>query len=127
MLPGEIISTVDVLKELEKRYPGLQDYAGTIKPMFSKTQRIFFQCGKTEDNNACLKRLLSRQDFEEFIIISVVKETGDGGKSTYSIDESRFKRMGRETIEGFINRYQKNLTEPVRLACNFSTGSKWKS
>jgi hypothetical protein len=69
-----------------------------------------------ENKDDCLKKVAARQDFEEFIIVSVIKETDDAGKDSYSLDESRFKRLGKETVEAFITRYQKNLQEPVALS-----------
>jgi hypothetical protein len=112
----DIVSATDYIKEVGKRYPDLRYDSGTIKPWFAKTKRLFFQCGPAENKDACLKKTLSRQDFEEFVIISVIKEGEETGKPNFSIDEARFKRLGKENIEGFINRYQKNLQEPVALS-----------
>jgi hypothetical protein len=116
MSTKDIVSTRDYFKELAERYSGLRYDPSTMKPWFAKMKRIFFQCGPAENKDACLKKTLSRQDFEEFVIISVIKETDDAGKDSYSVDESRFKRLGKETLEAFINRYQKNLQEPVALS-----------
>ncbi len=116
MSTKDIILSADYLSELTKRYENLRYDPGTMKTWFAKTKKIFFQCGKADDNEVCLKKITSRQDFEEFIIVSVIKETDEAGKDSYSIDESRFKRLGKENIEAFINRYQKNLQEPMALS-----------
>jgi hypothetical protein len=116
MSTKDIVSTPDYLKELAKRYSGLRYDPSTIKPWFAKTKRIFFQCDPAESKDSCFRKTLSRQDFEEFVIISVIKEGEETGQPNFSIDEARFKRLGKENIEGFINRYQKNLQEPVALS-----------
>jgi hypothetical protein len=116
MSTKDIVSTPDYLKKLAKRYSGLRYDPSAIKPWFVKTKKIFFQCDPAENKDACLKKTLSRQDFEEFVIISVIKEGEETGQPNFLIDEARFKRLGRENIEGFINRFEKNLQEPVALS-----------
>jgi hypothetical protein len=116
MSTKDIVSTPDYLKELAERYSDLRYDPSSIKPWFAKMKRIFFQCGPAENKDACLKKTLGRQDFEEFVIISVIKEGEETGQPNFLIDEARFKRLGKENIEGFINRYQKNLREPVALS-----------
>jgi len=115
-LSKEIVSTVDYLKELEKRYSGLRYDKDMVKPWFSKTKKVLFDCGETDDKDKCLEKTLTRQDCEEFTIISIIKESGEGGKTSYSIDESRFKRIGRENLSAFINRFNKALKEPFMLS-----------
>ena len=116
MSTQDIISSVDYLSGLTKQYANLKYDLRTLKPWFAKTKKIFFQCSNMENKDDCLKKVAARQDFEEFIIVSVIKETDDAGKDSYSLDESRFKRLGKETVEAFITRYQKNLQEPVALS-----------
>jgi hypothetical protein len=106
----------DYLKELEKRYPSLHYDRGTLKPWYSKEKKVLFDCGKIDDKNKCLEKALTRQDCEEFTIVSIIKEVGEGGKTSYSIDESRFKRIGRESLTTFLARFNKALREPFMLS-----------
>nr|MDO8098697.1 hypothetical protein [Candidatus Njordarchaeota archaeon] len=115
-MPIETVSTIDYLKELEKRYPGLHYDKSMVKPWFSKTNKVLFNCEKTEDKEKCLRNALTRQDCEEFTIVSIVEERGENGKTLYSIDESRFKRIGRENLSAFIGRFNKILKEPFMLS-----------
>jgi hypothetical protein len=116
-LPSEIVSTTDFLKELEKRYAGLRYEVSMFKPFFAKDKRLFFDCRKNVEKNACLEKILARQDLEEFSILSIVKEEDKNtGKSIYTVNESKFIRIGREKPEDFINRYNKNLKEPMTLS-----------
>jgi hypothetical protein len=115
-MPKEIISTIDYLKEAEKRYPGLRYDKGIVKPWVSMTKKVLFDCGRTEDKGECLEKALARQDCEEFTVVSITKETDESGKTLYSIDESRYKRVGRENLRGFINRFEKVLAEPFKLS-----------
>nr|MDO8135506.1 hypothetical protein [Candidatus Njordarchaeum guaymaensis] len=115
-MPKKIVSTIDYLKELEKRYPGLRYDEGIVKPWYSKAKKVLFDCGKTDEKEKCLEKALTRQDCEEFTIVSVIKESGEGGKTLYSVDESRFKRMGRENLSAFIGRFNKALKEPFTLS-----------
>ena len=112
----EIIASTDFLKGLEKRYPSLQYDVRTFKPWFTKNKKLFFNCGKTVDKSDCLEKILARQDFEQFGVISVVKEQQATGKEVYTINESRFTRIGREKLDDFINRYNKSLKEPMTLS-----------
>jgi hypothetical protein len=115
-LPAEIVAMDDYLEELEKRYPSLRYDKGTLKPWYSREKKVLFDCGKTDDKNKCLEKALTRQDCEEFTIISIIKEIGEGGKTSYSIDESRFKRIGRENLTAFLTRFNKALREPFMLS-----------
>jgi hypothetical protein len=112
----DIVSASVYIKEIADRFVGLRYDLDSFKASFMRTKKIFFQCAETIDNESCLRKVLARQDFEEFVIISVIKETDESGKESFSVDESRFKRIGKENIEGFINRYQKNLQEPMALS-----------
>jgi len=112
----DIIPASDYVKEIASRFVGLRFDLGSFKAFFTRTKKIFFQCAETIDDESCLRKVLARQDFEEFVIISVIKETDESGKESFSVDESRFKRIGKENIEAFINRYQKNLQEPMALS-----------
>lgn len=116
MSSRDIVPTSDYMKEIAKRYVNLSYDPAIFKAWFTKAKKIFFQCSETKNEEVCLKKVLARQNFEEFVIISVIKEADDAGKDSYSVDESRFKRLGKETLEAFINRYQKNLQEPVALS-----------
>jgi hypothetical protein len=112
----DIIPASDYVKEIADRFVGLRYDLSTFKALFARTKKVFFQCTGMIDNESCLRKVLARQDLEEFVIISVIKETDDSGKDSFSVDESRFKRLGKENIEAFINRYQKNLQEPMALS-----------
>jgi hypothetical protein len=115
-LPEEIAASTDSLKQLEKRYPGLQCDLRMFKPWFAKNKKLFFDCGKKVDKNACLEKVLARKDIEEFSVITVVKEQQPKGKIVFTINESRFTRIGAEKPEDFINRYNKSLREPMALS-----------
>jgi hypothetical protein len=112
----DIVPASDYMKEITDRFVGLQYDPSSFKTFFAKTKKIFFQCAEMANSESCLKKVLTRQDFEEFVIISVIKETDESGKDSFSVDESRFKRLGKENLEAFINRYQKNLQEPMALS-----------
>jgi hypothetical protein len=112
----DIVQAADYIGEIANRFSGLRYDLSSFKAFFARSKKIFFECTDTKDIDGCLKKVLARQDFEEFVIISVIKETDDSGKDNYSIDESRFKRLGKENLEAFINRYQKNLQEPMALS-----------
>ncbi|WXG44539.1 MAG: hypothetical protein WED04_10990 [Promethearchaeati archaeon SRVP18_Atabeyarchaeia-1] len=116
-MTSEVIATTDFLKEFEARYPDLRFDASSLKPWFAKDKKLFLDCGKSESKNACLKKVLARQDLEEFSVLFIVKQEDEKtGKPFYSINESRFVRLGHEKPEDFINRYNKNLREPMTLS-----------
>jgi hypothetical protein len=113
----KIIATADLFKELEKRYAGLRYAIGLYKPFFATDKKLFFDCRKTEDRNGCLRKALARQDFEDFSVLSIVREEGKAaGETIYSVNESKFIRIGKEKPEDFINRYNRSLKEPMALS-----------
>jgi hypothetical protein len=112
----ETVSTIDYLKELEEQYRGLRYKKDDVKPWLSRTKNVLFDCDTKEDKDRCLERALTREDCEEFTVVSIVKEIGEDGKTLYSLDVSRFKRIGRENLHSFINRFEKNLKESFVLS-----------
>jgi hypothetical protein len=114
--PEEIVTTIDYLKELKERYPGFRYEKDIVKPWISLTKKVLFDCAKTDDKRECLEKALARQDCEEFTVVSIIKETSENGETFYSIDESRYKRLGRENLRTFIERFEKVLKEPFALS-----------
>ena len=113
----KIVVTTDLFRELEKRYAGLRYDIGMFKPFFATDMKLFFDCRKTEDRKTCLTKVLARKDFEDFSVLFVAKEEEEStSKLVYTVNESKFVRIGQEKPEDFINRYNKNLKEPLMLS-----------
>jgi hypothetical protein len=88
-----------------------------FKPFFAADKKLFFDCRSKEDKKTCLSRVLARQDLEDFSVLFIVKEEEKStGKPIYTVNESKFVRLGQEKPEDFINRYEKNLKEPLGLS-----------
>jgi hypothetical protein len=113
----KIITTVELFKQLGERYTGLQYNTGMLKPFYAVDKKLFFDCQKTKDKKACLSEVLARKDYEDFSVLFLVKEEAKPeGNPPYTLNESKFVRIGQEKPEDFINRYNKNLKEPLMLS-----------
>jgi hypothetical protein len=116
-LSAKIVATPELFKGLEKHYAGLRYDIDMFKPFFATDKKLFFDCRNAEDKNICLARVLARQDFEDFSVLFVAKEEDKStGRLVHTVNESKFARMGQEKPEDFINRYNKNLKEPLALS-----------
>ena len=109
-MSSEISLTVDYVKSLEEKHDGLSVPYYQLKEWFAKKQKIFFDCEKT-DKLICLEPILEKTDFSAFKVFFVVKENG-----SYRFMDVRFRNLGKETLEHFIERYEHQLESMTKLS-----------
>ena len=106
----EIYSTLDYVKSLEKKFRDLSIPSYKLKEFFTQKLKIFFNCEKS-DKTLCLNQILEKTDLSYFIVFFVVKK-----EDSFNFMDVNYRRLGKETLEHFINRYESQLKSMTQLS-----------
>jgi hypothetical protein len=102
--------TTDYVKALEEKYAGLSVPYYKLKEWFAKDKKTFFDCWEA-DKSVCLEAVLRKSSISAFKVFFVVKENG-----FYRFMDVLFRRLGKETLEHFIERYECQLESMTQLS-----------
>jgi hypothetical protein len=108
-MSSEISLTADYVKSLEEKNVGLSVPYYKLKEWFAKNKKIFFDCEKP-DKSSCLQLILEKSDISAFKIFFIVKEN-----ESYRLMDVSFRNLGKETLEHFIERYERQLKSMTKL------------
>jgi hypothetical protein len=98
------------VKSLEEKFVGLSVPSYKLKQWFDRDKTVFFDCEKA-DKSVCLRHILEKTDIPEFAVFFIVKEN-----ATYSFMDVKFRNLGTETLEHFIERYERQLKSMTKLS-----------
>ena len=71
---------------------------------------IFFDCEKG-DKMACLRHILEKTNIPYFAVFFIVKEN-----ATYGFMDVKYRKLGKETLEHFIKRYEQQLKSMTKMS-----------
>ena len=109
-MSSDIISSVNYVKTLEEDYTGLRISLYKLRTWYSIKEKLFFDCDNSE-KNCCLKSILQKDDFSDFVVFSITKNAG-----SYQLLDIVFRNLGSETLKHFIKRYTKQLNAMTILS-----------
>ena len=99
----EIVPREAVVESLREEFGEIAIPAYRFRRLFSRREQVFFDC-EGEDPEACLDRVLRREDYALFTVFLVIRE--GGGLRVMAVS---FPNIGKETLEHFIKRYHAQL------------------
>lgn len=105
-----ICLSVDFGKSLEEDYVGVEVPLYKLRKWFSEVEKVFFDCDGVEKVE-CLKAVLERDDFSDFVVFLIVKQEG-----SYQFMDIVFRNLGTETLKHFIKRYETQLSSMTKLS-----------
>lgn len=111
----DIISSTTYVESLKQKFKGFDFPAYKLREWFSKTHQVFFDCGES-DRQGCLEAVLKKTDFEAFTIFFVVRDQS----GFFKFMDARFRNLGTETLEHFIDRFHSQLESMTRLGVQTS-------
>ena len=109
---SQIILTSEYVSILEEKYRGLKTPNYKLRKWFSEAQQVFFDCDDS-DKESCLRKILTKPDFNAFVIYLLVKDATTGN---YSFMDVNFRNLGKETLERFVIRYHQQLETMTKLS-----------
>ena len=107
----EIVPSSLYVKSLKEKYGDLEVPSYKLRKWFSKTDKVFFDCGES-DKSSCLELILKQRNLVAFVIFFVVKEKPSG---SYKFMDATFRNLGKETLKHFIRRYHQQLESMTKL------------
>ena len=107
----EIMSSSLYVKSLKEKYEDLEVPSYKLREWFSKTDKIFFDCEKS-DKSSCLELILKQRNLVAFVIFFVVREKPS---VSYKFMDASFRNLGKETLKHFIRRYHEQLESVTKL------------
>jgi len=108
---SEIMPSSLYVKSLKEKYEGLEVPFYKLREWFSKIDKVFFDCEKS-DRSSCLELILKQRNFVAFVIFFVVREKPSG---SYKFMDATFRNLGKETLKHFIRRYHEQLESMTKL------------
>jgi hypothetical protein len=97
-------------KSLEKKYSGLSVPSYKLMEWYDDEKQVFFDCKKA-DKNACLAKILEKTDIPDFVVFFIAKEN-----DAYTFMDVTYRNLGKETLNHFINRYEKQLMNMTKMS-----------
>ena len=105
-----ISPSITYTKSLEKKYSGLSVPRYKLMEWYDDEKQVFFDCDKA-DKNACLAKILEKTDIPEFVVFFIAKEN-----DAYSFMDVTYRNLGKETLNHFITRYEKQLMNMTKMS-----------
>lgn len=108
----KIVPANEYVKTLEQKYIGLKIPSYKLRKYFSDGHQVFFDCD-VDDAESCLQAIMTKPDFNAFIIFILFKDTATGN---FGFIDVSFRNLGKEALEHFITRYHQQLEQMTKLS-----------
>lgn len=108
----KIVLANEYASVLEQKYAGLKIPLYKLREWFSDEREVFFDCD-ADDAESCLPGIMTKPDFNAFIVFILFKDASTGG---FGFMDVNFRNLGKETLEHFITRYHQQLEQMTKLS-----------